>query len=57
MAHFHGTYKKVCDNHDPEFYGKFKKWADDYFYIKHRGEVGRTRARAHTSPPPRYRQC
>lgn len=38
LKHFHGTYKAVCDRHDPEFYPKFKKWADDYFLIKHRGE-------------------
>ena len=38
MKHFHGTYKEVCDRHDPEFYAKFKKEADDYFLIKHRGE-------------------
>lgn len=25
MIHFHGTYKKVCDKHDPEYYPKFKK--------------------------------
>ena len=29
----------VCDKHDPEYYSRFKKWADDYFYIKHRGET------------------
>lgn len=28
----------VCDRHDPEFYPRFKKWADDYFLIKHRNE-------------------
>jgi len=39
MKHFHGTYKEVCDNHDPDYYAKFKKWADDYFFIKHRGET------------------
>jgi len=39
MKHFHGTYKRVCDKHDPGFYGKFKKWADEYFVIKHRGET------------------
>merc|ERR1711924_48095 len=39
MKHFHGSYKKVCDNHDPDFYPKFKKWADEYFQIKHRGET------------------
>ena len=38
MKHFHGTYKEVCDRHDPAYYPKFKKWADDYFLIKHRGE-------------------
>jgi len=39
MKHFHGTYKEVCDKHDPEYYPKFKKWADEYFVIKHRGET------------------
>merc|ERR1719183_1708145 len=39
VKHFHGTYKAVCDKHDPEYYARFKKWADDYFLIKHRGET------------------
>lgn len=39
IKHFHGTYKEVCDKHDAEFYPKFKKWADEYFLIKHRGET------------------
>ena len=39
MKHFHGTYKQVCDKHDPEFYKEFKAWADRYFVIKHRGET------------------
>ena len=34
MRHFHGTYKAVCDRHDPAFYPRFKKWADEYFTIK-----------------------
>eukprot|EP00803_Ostreobium_quekettii_P002673 evm.model.scf_998EXC.2 EVM.evm.TU.scf_998EXC.2 scf_998EXC:27963-28688(+) len=38
LAHFHGTYKRVCDAHDPEFHPRFKKWCDEYFEIKHRGE-------------------
>ncbi len=29
----------VCDKHDPEYYPKFKKWCDEYFAIKHRGET------------------
>jgi coproporphyrinogen III oxidase len=39
MKHFHGTYKEACDKHDPTFYPKFKKWADEYFTIAHRGET------------------
>lgn len=39
MQHFHGTLKSMCDAHDPTFYPRFKKWCDEYFYIKHRGET------------------
>jgi len=38
-AFFHSTLKKVCDTHNPAYYSEFKKWADDYFYIKHRNET------------------
>ncbi|KAG5518886.1 hypothetical protein PMAC_002417 [Pneumocystis sp. 'macacae'] len=38
-THFHSTYKEVCDRYDKEYYPKFKKWCDRYFYIKHRGET------------------
>lgn len=37
--HFHRTLKAVCDKHHPTYYGAFKKWADDYFYLKHRHET------------------
>lgn len=33
---FHDCLKQTCDAHDPEYYPRFKKWADDYFYIPHR---------------------
>jgi coproporphyrinogen III oxidase len=36
---FHKTLKAVCDKHHPEYYSKFKLWADDYFYITHRKET------------------
>jgi coproporphyrinogen III oxidase len=36
---FHQQLKNVCDKHDQSFYPKFKTWADDYFYIKHRQET------------------
>ena len=37
-AHFHKTVKKACDKHDQSYYPRFKKWCDDYFNVKHRGE-------------------
>ncbi|MEZ4271393.1 MAG: oxygen-dependent coproporphyrinogen oxidase [Myxococcota bacterium] len=37
-AHFHGTLKKVCDDHDSAYYDKFKRWCDTYFRIPHREE-------------------
>ena len=37
-VYFHQQMKNVCHKHDPEFYSAFKKWADEYFYIKHRKE-------------------
>jgi len=39
MKHFHGTYKNVCDKYGEEWYPRFKKWADEYFKIQHRGET------------------
>jgi coproporphyrinogen III oxidase len=36
---FHQYLKNVCDQYEPSFYPKFKTWADDYFYIKHRKET------------------
>lgn len=38
-AYFHQQLKQTCDKYDVEYYPKFKKWADDYFYIKHRHET------------------
>ncbi len=37
-AAFHARLKEACDHHDPAFYEKFKKWADDYFFLPHRNE-------------------
>lgn len=36
--HFHQTYKDLCDRHSVADYATFKRWCDDYFFIKHRGE-------------------
>lgn len=35
---FHQGLKECCDNYHPEFYAKFKPWADTYFHIPHRNE-------------------
>lgn len=36
--HFHQVLKNACDNHKVADYPAYKKWCDDYFHIKHRGE-------------------
>ncbi|MGZ3757328.1 MAG: oxygen-dependent coproporphyrinogen oxidase [Mucilaginibacter sp.] len=36
---FHGYLKSVCDQFNADFYIRFKAWADDYFFIKHREET------------------
>lgn len=36
-ADFHAAFKAACDAHDADYYPRFKKWADDYFFIPHRG--------------------
>lgn len=36
---FHQRMKNACDAHHSDFYPKFKKWADEYFYLPHRKEM------------------
>ena len=36
-AYFHDVLKRACDAHDGDYYPRFKAWADEYFYIPHRG--------------------
>ncbi|MDB3892911.1 oxygen-dependent coproporphyrinogen oxidase [Candidatus Thioglobus sp.] len=35
---WHQTAKNACDPFGKEVYPKYKKWCDDYFYMKHRDE-------------------
>jgi coproporphyrinogen III oxidase len=35
---FHAALRAACDQSDPAYYDKFKKWCDEYFFIKHRDE-------------------
>lgn len=38
-AYFHQRLKETCDLFDRTYYPKFKNWADDYFFLKHRQET------------------
>lgn len=38
-VYFHQALKSTCDKFHSSFYPEFKKWADDYFFIKHRNET------------------
>jgi len=37
-VHWHRTARSACDPFGHDVYVRYKKWCDDYFYIKHRGE-------------------
>jgi coproporphyrinogen III oxidase len=36
-AEFHARLRAACAAHDQTYYGRFSKWAEDYFFIPHRG--------------------
>ena len=36
-ADFHAAFRATCDAHGGDYYQRFKAWADDYFFIPHRG--------------------
>ena len=35
-ADFHAALKAACDAHGADYYDRYSKWADEYFYIPHR---------------------
>jgi len=39
--HFHGTYKKVCDKYDADYFSTFKTQCDEYFVNWHRNKERR----------------
>ena len=39
VIHWHTVSKQACDPFGEEVYARYKKWCDDYFYIKHRNET------------------
>lgn len=38
-AHFHQTCKDALDPHGADYYPDYKRWCDEYFYLKHRQET------------------
>jgi coproporphyrinogen III oxidase len=39
VVHFHQMLKDACDRHNADYYPRFKKWCDEYFFIRHREET------------------
>lgn len=35
---FHAPYREACEAHEPGLYARYKKWADEYFWLPHRNE-------------------
>ncbi len=35
-AAFHAALQTMCDRHDPAYHPKYKKWAEEYFWVPHR---------------------
>ena len=38
VIHWHTIAKQACDPFGEDAYSKYKKWCDEYFYLKHRDE-------------------
>lgn len=38
-AHFHDTLRAACTAHGTDYYDRFKAWADEYFFVPHRGRA------------------
>jgi coproporphyrinogen III oxidase len=37
-VHWHNTARAACTPFGPDVYPRYKKWCDEYFFLKHRGE-------------------
>jgi coproporphyrinogen III oxidase len=35
---FHAPYREACESHELGLYARYKKWADEYFWLAHRNE-------------------
>jgi coproporphyrinogen III oxidase len=36
---FHGALRRSCDRHGRDYYDRFRKWCEEYFFLPHRGEA------------------
>jgi len=39
VIHWHTVAKQACDPFGDDVYARYKKWCDEYFYLKHRDET------------------
>ena len=39
VVHWHTVAKQACDPFGEDVYARYKKWCDEYFYLKHRNET------------------
>ncbi|MEJ2540400.1 MAG: oxygen-dependent coproporphyrinogen oxidase [Gemmatimonadota bacterium] len=39
VREFHGVLRDLCDRHEVADHARFKAWCDDYFTVRHRGEM------------------
>ena len=39
ILHWHSTARAACDPFGADLYDRYKKWCDEYFYLKHRDET------------------
>lgn len=35
---FHDSFRRACDRHGADYYERFSKWCDEYFFLPHRNE-------------------
>jgi len=39
VRHWHTVARDICAPYGSDVYSRYKKWCDEYFYLKHRGET------------------